>query len=217
MMVSFHQSSMDHEGNPAAIWTLHVVQSLGYGGFVLNSGRQLLAHNKAAKRYLGNGLVLNAGRVVATDPQSDERLQSLINTSLKSGEGPYGTAFIGLRRNLRLPLLVHVLRLAEGCGNVVSAVQLLLVTCDPERGRTPPHDMLIDVFGMTPAEARVAADIAAGQRLIEIAAKRRVKISTVQSHSKAVFGKTGTRGQAELAALLTRLSVLFPSCEDHGR
>jgi DNA-binding CsgD family transcriptional regulator len=208
---------MQDDGNPVAMWMLNVVQSLGHGGFLLDGRRQLLAHNKAAKRCLGNGFVLSAGRVVAIDRQSDERLQSLIDASLRTSEGPYGAASIGVRRNLRLPLLVHVLPF-EGRGETqATLVRLLLVACDPERGRTPPYDMLVDIFGLTPAEARVAADIAAGRKLAEIAAKRQVKISTVQTHSKAVFSKTGTRGQAELVALLTRLAVLSPSREDLGR
>jgi DNA-binding CsgD family transcriptional regulator len=215
MMVRFRQSSIKNDRNPVALWTLHLIQSLGHGGFLLDGERQLLAHNITAKRYLGNGFVLSAGRVVATDPQSDERLQSLIDTSLKSGEHPYGSTSVGVRRNLKLPLLVHVLPLEWRGEILASSVRLLLVACDPERGRTPPYDMLVEVLGLTPAEARVAADIATGQRLTEIAAKRQVKISTVQTHSKAVFSKTGTRGQAELAALLTRLAVLIPSREDH--
>lgn len=79
---------------------------------------------------------------------------------------------------------------------------------DPERCKPPPPDMLTDVFGLTPAEASVAIGIVGGRHLAEIAADRGVKIGTVRAYSKTVFSKTGMRGQAELAGLLTRLAFL---------
>jgi DNA-binding CsgD family transcriptional regulator len=67
--------------------------------------------------------------------------------------------------------------------------------------------MLAEMLGLTPAEASVAAGIAAGRQLAEIAADRGIGVETVRSHSKMVFGKTQTRGQAGLAA---RLAMLVP-------
>jgi DNA-binding CsgD family transcriptional regulator len=92
----------------------------------------------------------------------------------------------------------------------VRGASLLLVAFDPERRQPPPRDTLTNLFGLTPAEASVAIGIVGGRHLAEIAADRGVKIGTVRAYSKTVFGKTGTRGQAELAALLTRLALLAP-------
>jgi len=66
----------------------------------------------------------------------------------------------------------------------------------------------MQTFGLTPAEAEVAIGIAAGRTLAQIAAERGVKVGTVRAHSKTVFSKTQTRGQAELTGLLTRLAFL---------
>jgi DNA-binding CsgD family transcriptional regulator len=113
-----------------------------------------------------------------------------------------------LRRNLRLPLLVRVLRLGEGGHPALHSAGLLLVARDPELRQVPPVNMLSETFGLTDTEAGVALGIASGRQLAEIAADRGVKIETIRVHSKRVFGKTQTRGQAELAALLTRLAFL---------
>ncbi len=69
------------------------------------------------------------------------------------------------------------------------------------------------MFALTRAEAEVAIGIACGRRVAEIAVDRGVKVETVRTHSKTVFGKTRTRGQAELAALLARLAFLAPQPE----
>jgi len=55
----------------------------------------------------------------------------------------------------------------------------------------------------------------AGKSLAQIAADRGIKIGTVRAHTKTVFSKTQTRGQAELAGALTRLAFFVPRIEDH--
>jgi DNA-binding CsgD family transcriptional regulator len=186
-----------------------VFESLGYGGFLLDRERQVLAHNGIAANILGGGLTLRGRRVAATDRASDRRLQSVIEAVL-TGEGPSPAASVGVRRDSRLPLLVRILRLEDDGWAAANPARLLLLVCDPERGSLPPCHILAEMFSLTPAEAGVAVGIAAGRQLTEIAADRGVGIETVRSYSKTVFGKTQTRGQAELAALLTRLAVLVP-------
>ena len=46
-----------------------------------------------------------------------------------------------------------------------------------------------------------------------IAADRGIKIGTVRAHTKTVFSKTQTRGQAELTGVLTRLAFVVPRTE----
>jgi DNA-binding CsgD family transcriptional regulator len=190
----------------AAAAVLTVLEALGYDGFLLGDDRQVLAYNVAAENVLSSGLILRGGRVAAADRPSDKRLQCGIDAAL-AGKGPAAIISVGVRRENRLPLLVLILRLSDGGAN---AARLLLLASDPERSAMPPHHMLAEMFGLTPAEAGVAAGIAAGRQLAEIATDRGVGIETIRWYSKVVFGKTQTRGQAELAALLTRLAVLAP-------
>jgi DNA-binding CsgD family transcriptional regulator len=196
-------------GCAAMACLLNVLESLGHGGFLLDNERRVLAHNSIAVNTLGGGLTLRGKRVAATDRASDRRLQSLIEAALPVG-GPEGANWVGVRRDSRLPLLVLIFRLKGDAWAVLNAARLLLVACDPERSQIPPHHMLAEMFGLTPAEAGVAIAITAGRQLAEIAADRGIRIETVRSHSKTVFGKTQTRGQAELAALLTRLAFPAP-------
>jgi DNA-binding CsgD family transcriptional regulator len=186
-----------------------VFEALGYGGLMLGGDRQVLAHNSVAATILDGGLVLRDSRVVATDRASDMRLQRLIGAAL-TGSGPLGFASVGLRRKSRLPLLVLIHRLREDVPAAAHASRLLLVACDPERIPMPREPMLAEMFGLTPTEVAVSIGIAAGRQLAEIAADRGIGIETVRWYSKIIFGKTRTRGQAELAALLTRLAMLAP-------
>ncbi|MBX3023666.1 helix-turn-helix transcriptional regulator [bacterium] len=62
--------------------------------------------------------------------------------------------------------------------------------------------LLRRLHGLTPAEARIAARLAAGGTLDDIAAELRVRRSTVRTHLQRVLAKTGAARQSELARLL---------------
>lgn len=81
-----------------------------------------------------------------------------------------------------------------------------MVTVQGLRRAEPKVERLAAIrFGLTPAEARVAAQLATGLPISEIAERLGVSRETVRTHVKRAFEKTGCRRQTELAALLTAL------------
>jgi DNA-binding CsgD family transcriptional regulator len=68
-------------------------------------------------------------------------------------------------------------------------------------------DRLRSVFGLTRAEARLAARLAAGDDIASAAKNLGVSEGTLRGAVKAIFRKTGARRQAELVGLLTRIDV----------
>ena len=76
---------------------------------------------------------------------------------------------------------------------------------DPEHRRELPVERLTQVFGLTPAEARVAAALSQGDRLEEIAASGGVTVGTMRSQLKAIFAKTGATTQAVLVGLVAQV------------
>ena len=57
-------------------------------------------------------------------------------------------------------------------------------------------------FDLTVAQARLALYLAEGGTIAEYAEVMGIKVSTVRTHLKSIFAKTGVRRQAELAILL---------------
>jgi len=57
---------------------------------------------------------------------------------------------------------------------------------------------------LTPAEARLAADLADGLTLEESAERSSTQVATARTHLKRIFAKTRTRRQSELVRLLLR-------------
>ena len=70
-------------------------------------------------------------------------------------------------------------------------------------------DLLRCHFGLTPAEARLALHLVAGETLRSAEAKLSISYETARTHLKNIFDKTGTCRQAELVvAIVTAL----PDC-----
>jgi DNA-binding CsgD family transcriptional regulator len=83
----------------------------------------------------------------------------------------------------------------------------LLLVADPgARPEAPPPALLREAFGLTKAEATVAARAAVGEGVPGLAASLAISEGTARLHLHRVFEKTGARRQAELAAVLARLA-----------
>ena len=76
-----------------------------------------------------------------------------------------------------------------------------------------PIELLRSHFGLTPAEARLALHLVAGETLRSAEVKLNISYETARTHLKNIFSKTGTSRQAELvvaivSALPGRLGAL---------
>lgn len=79
---------------------------------------------------------------------------------------------------------------------------LALFLSTPERRGRASETLLMELFGLTPAEARVAGALANGARTVDIAEELGVSQTTISFHMRNLFQKTGTNRQADLVALI---------------
>jgi DNA-binding CsgD family transcriptional regulator len=56
----------------------------------------------------------------------------------------------------------------------------------------------MELYGLTPAEARLMVALVDGERLDHYADRRQISINTVRTQSKQIFAKTGHGRQADL-------------------
>jgi DNA-binding CsgD family transcriptional regulator len=82
-----------------------------------------------------------------------------------------------------------------------SAIAALFVT-DPDEAVHADADALRAVWGLTRAEAKIAAALASGHSLRDVADERGITLNTARWHLKHILAKTETRTQAGLARLL---------------
>jgi DNA-binding NarL/FixJ family response regulator len=83
-----------------------------------------------------------------------------------------------------------------------------LAIIDPGRQSTPAPEILMELFGLTQAEARVALQIGAGKSTAEIAEDSGVKVGTVRSQVISIFSKMGLNRQTDVALFVRDLGDL---------
>ena len=151
-----------------------------------------------------DGIRSVGGRISTTNGRTTERLSGLIRTSVATAAGQEGTAggAVSVPRSGRLPLslLVAPFRPARN-GFGLPFPSALVFIRDPE-GATPATSALQSLFGLTPAEASIAAALAGGQSLEEISVAHGIRVGTARTHLKSILAKTGTNRQAQLVTLL---------------
>ncbi len=84
---------------------------------------------------------------------------------------------------------------------------LVLVHAEPE-SQASAHTLLQQIYGLTPAEARLAMLILEGGSPGDAATRLKVSVATIRTQLSAILKKTGSRKQAELVRQLAPLMVL---------
>ncbi len=143
-----------------------------------------------------DGLHLVEGRLDACDPEASRRLRQ----GYKAAATTSGALVRLARPSGRRPLALVIAR--------NGADRLLVLVDDGERAEAP--ERLGRLFGLTEAEARLAAALCEGLCLKDIAKARGVKITTVRTQAQRVLDKAGVSRQAELVALAARAPALLP-------
>lgn len=110
-----------------------------------------------------------------------------------------------LERALRLSL-----RSGAGAALPPPAVELALPPTSPQELLREVETSLRGVYGLTPAETRVATAFVCGSSIVQVAQQQGICVETVRSHLKRIYQKLGTTRQAELVHLVLTKSRVSP-------
>ena len=182
---------------------LDAIEALAVGLLVVDADRRLLFANAKAERVLrdGTALIAKQGFLRARNPIKDGRIGSLIREAAQAAEGALtgsgGVTAVPREDGSRLSLLVAPLRPDAMPFGPARAMALIFVGDSRERASTPPG-ILVELYGLTPAEARLTAALLVGEQLDTYAEKAGITRETARSLLKRIFGKTGCSRQADL-------------------
>ncbi len=84
-------------------------------------------------------------------------------------------------------------------------MKVMVVITDPAAQPKSREDLLMSLFGLTPAEARVAMLLVSGLEPKEISEKTETTQNTVRFQLKVIYRKTGVNRQSQLVRLLSTL------------
>lgn len=152
------------------------------------------------------GLTVLNGRLVAQQSDAARRLAELIGAATAE-TGASGAALSLPRPGRRFPIALRVAPLNVETAPVFGRPRMALICAtDLELDMRAPEDELRALFGLTPAEARLAGAVFDGLTLPEAADRFGVSVNTVRFQLARVFDKTGAARQADLVKLMTRLA-----------
>ncbi len=164
----------------------------------------------AAEKCFGQDLDVADGKFQSRIPgiraAIQNRMQAVVEErwlGMKAFSGP-----LVVRRLNAGPLAVHVHRLGGSLPDLFahSVGVCLIEGGEPKPGQDLQH--VRQLLGLTAAEAAIATLISQGIPLREIAERKGIAYETVRAHLRSIFGKTGTKRQAELVTLLNHLNVI---------
>ncbi|QBR71909.1 helix-turn-helix transcriptional regulator [Beijerinckiaceae bacterium] len=106
-------------------------------------------------------------------------------------------------------MVAHVIPIRRSARDIFVRCAGVLVMTPLTLPQAPPVELVQSLFDLTPAEARVARSLSAGETVEKIASIGGVSLNTVRTQVRGVLEKTGCRRQAEVVALLggVRLSA----------
>lgn len=135
-------------------------------------------------------------------PAQQSVLESLVGELLRGRKSRTGmVAAFASETNHRY--MVKLARVATPSARLDQPLVAICFKSIAEDARTLPETVGL-VFNLTPAESRLASELACGSAISAAASSAGITLNTARDRLKSIFAKTRTKRQAELVSLIAR-------------
>lgn len=173
-------------------------------------GAILYANGSAEEMLSGYGPILSRDGVLqAQNPAAGRALLDAI-ASAAGSDGSLGSRGIGLPISAagQAPAVAYVLPLTEGTARAAFRPARAAVFISTTTSASPlPEAVLITLFDLTPAEARVLLKIGGGMSSVATSLSLGISENTLKTHLNRVYAKTGAGRQADLVKLIADIGT----------
>lgn len=187
---------------------------------LMSTGGEVMHANEAAQELLRSTRLVQVegGRVVLPQPHQRELLARCVEMEQAAKSAPPQELQAALRdshfRSLRIAeargadsvyAFYTLLSPQREMGSFGLRPVVMLLFYHPESAPAIDASLLYAVFGLTPAECRIASLLAEGLSLKQIAHAQGTQHDTVRKQLRSIYQKTSTNRQPELIRLLLHL------------
>lgn len=166
----------------------------------------VIGMNSRAEACLGDDLAIRNNRLTLRDRQANADLTRLIDQLDHSSDLlPVASMPIVMRRADQRPIVIQMQAVPPAARSPFLGARAVLLIRDLEGSAAFDQALLAATFELTPAQVRLATQIARGDSIEDAARQAGIALSTARNQLKAIFQKTGTHRQAELVALLHKV------------
>ena len=151
----------------------------------------------------------SGGRVRFSAPRVQAEVMRAIRECCRIAQAVYGKdsdakLTFAVPKSDGMVAFVTVAPLVAGAAQSWAGGPCALLRID-EFDANPVPERLEQALGLTAAEARLVSALCHGGPLVSVAKKLKISLNTAKTHLASAFGKTGTRRQSELIALVSAL------------
>ncbi|MEM8651813.1 MAG: helix-turn-helix transcriptional regulator [Pseudomonadota bacterium] len=181
--------------------------TLSDGVVFLDSTGMIIDMNELAVTMLSgvDGLTISNGKPGCTNPLSHKRLGNLISNIADENA-------IAAERSLLVPRSSGLPPYKISAQPIANAdlplgrnhACTLLIIQDPASTNAIEIETLMDCFGFTNAEAKVALEIANGQSVQEIAHATATSLATIRTHMQRIMQKMSINRQSEIVRIISK-------------
>jgi DNA-binding CsgD family transcriptional regulator len=178
--------------------------ALGLPALVLNEQGKVLAANSLIETLTGYVQWRAQDRVSLKDKAADKLLRDAMAAIDVAGSA--ARSFPVRDTGAEAMMVAHVIPIRLSARDIFVRCAAALILTPVTLPQAPPVELVQSLFGLTPAEARVARSLAGGETIEAIASARGVSQNTIRMQVRGVLEKTGCNRQVDIVALLTAIS-----------
>ena len=187
-----------------------LLSSMGIASFILGANYEVMAKNYLAEHVLKNkdGLSIIGKKLVCIDKADQLTLTTMCDTirqNIAQGNRPQLADNFTINRPQAGSTWGVLIRPVDS-GDFMGAEnnpELLLLLRDSNRRQLPTPSLLIDIFGVTLAEARLTLKLLEGLSLTAAAEALGISRNTARTQLSSVFSKTNLNSQTQLVKLVS--------------
>lgn len=193
----------------------HALDLMGAACLTLDPSGRVISMNRRAEALIqeSNWLRLRDRRLLTVVSQQQKYLDECLLQACACGEGQVddpGEGAVVLQSAQGRSLYVSALPYHGNWLALEGRPSAVVFITPPEEQGQGEHRLWQTMFGLSPAECRVAEAMKQGLEVVEISDSMRIKMDTVRYYQKCLYRKTGVRGQGNLLRLLARLPSSCP-------
>jgi len=187
------------------------IDQLAAGAIFTDERGRIIETNPAGEHILraGDGLTMCDGRISARRSFETAKLVRLIADAAAAGASVPSAGCMLIARDEGHP--PYVVRVAPAGGSQAGddLPMAMLMISAPDESRVSQGE-LAELYGLTPAESRIALALARGKRLTELAGEFGVQITTLRTQLRSILTKCGVERQSDLVRLISTIPVAHP-------
>lgn len=183
---------------------LDTTEQFAVGTALLDADFRVLKLNEVAASILAeaDGLQLVAGRIVLAQAALDKAFRALL-TEVRQGQGALRRLFPIERPSGRpeVTAAIQPVPVHDFMHSASTPVIAIFLT-DPSRSRVIEGSVVSKLFALTPTEGNIAAALANGLSVSDVAEQLGIAENTVRAHLRSIFPKIGIKRQLQLVNII---------------